>query len=84
MSNIPGFASFQTVYYELEQPTTFSVATIEPEYDQFFGLYTSSLLQDSKQVEEKWSVLTFNKVLAYIGGYVGLVWGVISVLVGGY
>jgi len=42
------------------------------------------LLQSSQFVEEEWTVTTFDSILAYIGGYMSIVWAFIGLFVGGY
>ena len=48
------------------------------------GLYSVGFMQGTKQVKEDWTAITYDQILAYIGGYAALVWAVIEGIVGGY
>ena len=87
LSSIPGLGSvYEASYYnfDLQIDETFVLNNIPGVYKFTSGLFGLELVQDSRQVHEEWMVTTFDQVLAYIGGYVALVWGTIGALTGWY
>jgi len=48
------------------------------------GIVNFGMVQDNKVVEEEWSLLAVDQVLANFGGYMSLVWAVVGGFMGGY
>ena len=63
---------------------SFSIKTNTDDKEQHFGHVQVVYGQSRLQYNVEWSVTTIDAVLGTVGGFVGLIWGALALVLGGY
>lgn len=82
-------SQFEFIYDGIDCSTynTGTVISINEPYENKYGeipLLDLVLSQDRHFNEVEWTVMSVDIVLGIIGGFVGLIWGILTYLLGGY
>ena len=70
MSYEPSFVAQTTYFNEL--------------YDNQYGYLSISVIQDSKKIATTYTIQAFDQTFALIGGMVGFIYAMISLIIGSY